>query len=56
MASYRFVTEWRLHAPIEEVFAVVEDVAAWPSWWTMVKRVEPIREGDDNLVGMDRPP
>jgi uncharacterized protein YndB with AHSA1/START domain len=51
MASYRFVTEWRLHAPIEQVFAAVEDVEAWPSWWTMVRKVERVRAGDDGLVG-----
>ena len=26
MANYRFVTEWRLHAPIDQVFATIDDV------------------------------
>jgi carbon monoxide dehydrogenase subunit G len=51
VASYRFVTEWRLHAPIEVVFATIDDVDAWPSWWPMVRKVEHVREGDENLVG-----
>ena len=51
MASYRFVTEWRLGAPIEQVFAAIEDVDGWPEWWTMVRRVERVRPGGDNLVG-----
>src|SRR3982751_5008955 len=51
MASYRFVTEWRLHAPIDKVFAVIADADAWPSWWTMVRKVEPVREGDAGQIG-----
>ena len=51
MASYRFVTEWRLRASIEDVFAMIDDVAAWPSWWSMVRGVEKVRDGDENLIG-----
>ena len=51
MASYRFVTEWRLEAPIERVFETIEDTTAWPSWWSMVKSVERLREGDENGIG-----
>jgi hypothetical protein len=51
MASYRFVTEWRLAAPIETVFDTIEDSRAWPEWWSMVKAVERLREGDDDGIG-----
>lgn len=51
VASYRFVTEWRLKAPIEDVYAVIEDAEAWPSWWPSVRAVERLHEGDENLIG-----
>ena len=51
MADYRFVTEWRLRAPIDQVFAAIDDADAWPSWWPMVRKVEHLRAGDDNLIG-----
>ena len=51
MASYRFVTEWRLAAPIERVFATIEDVAAWPDWWPSVKKVERLANGGEGGIG-----
>lgn len=38
MADYRFVTTWRLQAPIDAVFAVIDDAGAWPSWWPSAQR------------------
>jgi uncharacterized protein YndB with AHSA1/START domain len=52
MPSYRFVTEWRVNAPIDRVFALIEDTRAWPDWWPSVRSVERLREGDENLVGV----
>ena len=43
MADYSFVTEWRLEAPIEPVYAALHDSLAWPDWWPAVKAVEEIR-------------
>lgn len=51
MPSYRFVTEWRIHAPIDRVFAVLEDTRAWPEWWPNVRMAERLQEGDDNRIG-----
>jgi hypothetical protein len=51
MASYRFVTEWRLRAPIDRVFATIEDSRAWPEWWSMVRSVERVRDGDEQGLG-----
>jgi len=51
MPSYRFVTEWRLLAPIERVFATIEETLAWPEWWSSVKGVERLRAGDGNSIG-----
>ncbi len=44
MADYRFVTTWRLHAPIDAVFAVIDDAGAWPSWWPNVRAPMPFVE------------
>ena len=51
MASYRFVTVWRLHAPIDRVFDTIEDTAAWPEWWPSVRSVERLAEGDAEHLG-----
>ena len=51
MPQYRFVTLWRLQAPIERVFAEIDDAAAWPTWWPNVRRVEPLDPGGDDRIG-----
>ena len=40
MPQYRFVTVWRLQAPIDQVFAEIDDAEAWPTWWPNVRAVE----------------
>ena len=55
MASYSFVTEWRLDAPIDRVYEAIHDSLAWPSWWSAVKAVEEIRPAAErNGVGTVR--
>jgi uncharacterized protein YndB with AHSA1/START domain len=51
MHPYRLVTNWRLAAPIEQVWAAIYDVAAWPRWWKYVLAVETIEPGDVSGVG-----
>ena len=51
MPSYRFVTIWRLRAPIERVFAEIEAIEAWPSWWSSVRSVERLADGDADGIG-----
>jgi polyketide cyclase/dehydrase/lipid transport protein len=46
MASYAFVTLWRLEAPIEPVYDAIADSLRWPEWWPTVTAVEQIRDGD----------
>ena len=43
MASYSFVTEWRLAAPIDRVYGAIHDSLSWPDWWSAVKAVDEIR-------------
>jgi Polyketide cyclase / dehydrase and lipid transport len=45
VASYSFVTTWRLEAPIDRVYEAVRDSLAWPSWWPAVTAVEELEPG-----------
>ena len=51
MADYRFVTIWRLEAPIEHVFSVIEDIETWPVWWPNVRRVEKLEDAGEDGIG-----
>jgi hypothetical protein len=48
MPSYRFVTEWRIAAPSDRVFAAIEDTQGWPEWWPSVRSVERLHRGGDD--------
>ena len=51
MPSYRFVSIWRLQAPIARVFAEIDDAEAWPQWWPSIRRVERLGSGGDDKIG-----
>jgi len=51
MANYRFVTVWRLDAPVARVFDAIDAIEEWPSWWPSVRRVERIESGDGEGIG-----
>lgn len=46
MASYSFVTLWRHHAPIDQVYDAIADSLSWPAWWSTVTKVEEVVNGD----------
>ena len=56
MASQQFnlVSEWRLAAPVDRVWAELMRPDDWPQWWRAVKRVETLAEGDARGVGAIR--
>jgi Polyketide cyclase / dehydrase and lipid transport len=54
MTEYKFVTNWKFDAPIENVWDAIAKPEPWPSWWKCVKKVELIREGDKDGVGSVR--
>lgn len=54
MASYDFVTIWRIEAPIEQVWKEIYYTEHWPDWWKGVISVEELKEGDDLGVGSIR--
>lgn len=51
MADYRFVTRWHLAAPVERVYAELDAVAAWPTWWPGVRRVVVLDGGGADGLG-----
>jgi len=54
MASYEFVTIWKIEAPIEKVWNEIYYTEHWPEWWRGVEKVEELKEGDDLGVGSIR--
>ena len=52
MGRYHIVTTWRVPGTVEEVAAVLGDVAALPRWWPSVYLAASVREpGDAQGVG-----
>lgn len=51
MASFSFVTTWKVDAPIDRVWNAVVDAKRYPEWWKYVARVEQISPGDERGVG-----
>jgi len=45
MTDYSFVTTWCLDAPIDRVFAAIDDAARWPQWWRGVSQAELLEPG-----------
>jgi len=54
MAQYEFETEWRLRAPLAQVWGAIVDSDRWPEWWRGVESVELLRVGDEQGVGSVR--
>ena len=52
--QFVLVTDWHFDAPIERVWALIEDVDGWPSWWRAVRKVEMLKAGDADGVGTVR--
>jgi uncharacterized protein YndB with AHSA1/START domain len=39
MKTYKFVTIWRVKAPIERVWKEIYNSKDWPTWWKGVESV-----------------
>jgi hypothetical protein len=46
-SRYRFRSTWHLGAPPDDVFAALERLADYPSWWREIRVVQPL--GDDRF-------
>jgi uncharacterized protein YndB with AHSA1/START domain len=51
VVEYRFVTVWRVEAPIDAVWDAIYSSDRWPAWWGSVKRVVELSHGDEDGVG-----
>ena len=55
MAEYRLLTIWRIQAPLEAVYAAIQNSLRWPEWWPGAQRVEEAAIGDaDGLNNIRR--
>lgn len=45
MTEYRLLTIWRVEAPLEKVYAAIENSLHWPRWWPGVEKVEELAAG-----------
>ena len=46
MTEYRLLTIWRVDAPLEKVYAAIENSLHWPHWWPGAEKVEELSAGD----------
>jgi hypothetical protein len=51
MKTYKFVTIWRVKAPLETVWNEIYHSENRPTWWKGVECVTELRKGDDLGVG-----
>ena len=51
MKDYKFVTIWRVKAPIESVWNEIYHSLDWPTWWKGVEDVVEVSKGDESGVG-----
>lgn len=51
MGAYRFVTTWRLAAPVDEVWEALHDAETYPRWWPGFEDVEVLQAGTGEGVG-----
>ncbi len=50
-AQYAFITSWKIHAPIEQVWPLIYETEDWPHWWRGVASVKKLQAGNDLGVG-----
>jgi carbon monoxide dehydrogenase subunit G len=51
MADYHYVSTWQLQAPIEQVWAALNDLEHLPTWYSGVQQVRELAPGDAQGVG-----
>jgi hypothetical protein len=51
VAEYKFITEWRIDAPLTEVCDAISHCLDWPAWWKGVEKVEKLASGDADGIG-----
>jgi carbon monoxide dehydrogenase subunit G len=51
MADYHYVSTWQLQAPIERVWAALNDLEHLPAWYRGVQQAQELAPGDAQGVG-----
>jgi carbon monoxide dehydrogenase subunit G len=51
MADYHYVSTWQLQAPIQQVWAALNDLEHLPVWYRGVQQVQELAPGDAQGVG-----
>ena len=51
MADYHYVSTWQLQAPIQQVWAALNDLEHLPTWYRGVQEVRELAPGDAQGVG-----
>jgi hypothetical protein len=51
---FDLVSQWRIHAPVDRVWAALTDTESWPRWWPYAREVRTLREGGPDGVGARR--
>lgn len=46
MTDYHLLTIWRIQAPLDAVYAAIQNTAGWTEWWPGVMKVEALATGD----------
>jgi uncharacterized protein YndB with AHSA1/START domain len=54
MSDYEFVTHWTINAPLERVYAAIEDANSWPEWWRGVLSSVELKPGYADGIGAIR--
>ena len=44
MAEYKFITHWKLDAPLPEIWDIVNDPERWNEWWQGVLEVKALSD------------
>lgn len=50
MAEYHLLTVWRFDAPLNKVYAAIQNSLSWPEWWPGACKVEQTAAGDVNGI------
>ena len=51
MADYHYVSTWQLQAPIEQVWAALNDLEHLPVWYRGVQQAQELTPGDAQGIG-----
>lgn len=51
MYRYEFITNWRVFAPVADVWQIIHQTEKWPEWWKGVLLVKELKPGDESGLG-----